>query len=121
MKSSGKYKIIYSDDSKRDLENIGQYIASSLKNPAAATRIVMRIMDDVSRLRDFAHIGSPLWEIAAGGKDYRCMTVENYRVFYRTAGDIVYVVRILYGRRDYMRALFEFPAENTESDEQSKE
>ena len=38
--------------------------------------------------------------------DYRFLVSGNYLSFYRTYGNEVYVDRILYARRDYMRILF---------------
>ena len=38
--------------------------------------------------------------------DYRFLTSENYMVFYRVNGQDVYIDRVLYGRRDYLRILF---------------
>ncbi|MBS5909823.1 MULTISPECIES: type II toxin-antitoxin system RelE/ParE family toxin [Paenibacillus] len=35
--------------------------------------------------------------------DYRC---DNYLIFYRYEDGVVYVVRILYGRRNFIRVLF---------------
>ena len=38
--------------------------------------------------------------------DYRFLVSGNYLAFYRAYGNTVYVDRILYGRRDYLRILF---------------
>lgn len=38
--------------------------------------------------------------------DYRVLVCDNYLIFYRYEDEIVYVIRVLYGGRDYMRVLF---------------
>ena len=101
-----KNKIHYSVEARRDLDDIWDYIVSDLCNPAAAERMVSRIMDDVDQLADFSGIGSPLAAIADTDTDYRYLVTGNYITFYRVQGSDVYVDRILYGRRDYLRILF---------------
>ena len=45
------------------------------------------------------------------GTQFRYLVCGNYTAFYRAEPDAVYVVRILYGRRDFMRILFGEPTE----------
>lgn len=99
-------KIHYSVEARRDLDSIWDYIVSDLCNPAAAARMVDRILDDVDRLADFPGLGSPLSAIADTDTDYRYLITGSYMTFYRAQGNDIYVDRILYGRRDYLRILF---------------
>ena len=101
-----KNKIHYTAESRRDLDAIWDYIASDLQNVSAAERIVNRIMDDVDRLESHAEIGALLSSIADVESDYRFLATGNYLTFYRVYGSDVYVDRVLYGRRDYLRILF---------------
>ena len=101
-----KNKIHYSAESLRDLDGIWDYIVSDLQNPSAAERVVDRIMDDVDRLESHAEIGAPLSSIADIESDYRFLVTGSYLTFYRVRGNHIYVDRVLYGRRDYLRILF---------------
>lgn len=101
-----KHKILYSKESRRDLDEIWDYIASELQNPIAAERIVNSIMDAVDQLADFAEAGAPLTSVADIESDYRFLVTGNYLTFYRVYENKVFVDRILYGRRDYLRVLF---------------
>lgn len=101
-----KHKILYSKESRRDLDEIWDYIASELQNPIAAERIVNSIMDAVNQLADFAETGAPLTSVADIESDYRFLVTGNYLTFYRVYENEVFVDRVLYGRRDYMRILF---------------
>lgn len=101
-----KHKILYSKESRRDLDEIWNYIASELQNPAAAERIVNNIMDAVDRLVDFAEAGASLDSVANVESDYRFLVTGNYLTFYRVYENEVFVDRVLYGRRDYLRILF---------------
>lgn len=101
-----KNKIHYSPESRRDLDDIWDYIVSELQNRSAAERVIDHIMDAVDPLKNFAEMGTPLSSIADIGTDYRFLVSGNYMVFYRVQGNDVYIDRVLYGRSDYMSALF---------------
>ena len=101
-----KNNIRYSAESRRDLDDIWDYIVSELQNRVAAERVVDRILDAVERLKDFAEMGALLSSVADVGGDYRFLVSGNYVVFYRVNGRDVFIDRVLYGRRDYLRVLF---------------
>ena len=90
-----------------DLADIKDYIANDLENPQAAEATAGRITNAIRTLRDHALIGTPLASIADVGGDYRFLVSGNYMIFYRVNGSSVFVDRILYGRRNYLRILFD--------------
>lgn len=106
MQKRMKNKIHYSPESRRDLDDIWDYIVSELQNRFAAEHVVDRIMDAVDQLKNFAEMGTSLSSIADVGTDYRFLVSGNYMVFYRVQDSDVYIDRVLYGRSDYMSALF---------------
>ena len=63
-------------------------------------------MDAVDQLADFAEVGAPLTSVADIESDYRFLVTGNYLTFYRVYENGVFVDRVLYGRRDYLRILF---------------
>ena len=107
-----KNKIHYAPEARRDLDDIWDYIVADLCNPKAAQRTVSRILDAVDALADFPDSGAPLSSVADTDTDYRFLVTGNYLTFYRVQGNDVYVDRILYGRRDYLRILFGEQLEN---------
>jgi len=98
-------RIQYSDESKRDLEQIGDYIAEELKNPGAALKTVNKIQDKIDKLADFPFMGAPLSAIAEVDVDYRILICGKYIAFYRPQGKTILIDRILYGKRDYIAIL----------------
>ena len=94
-------------DAQADLQEIKRYISRDLENPAAALATVKRIMQNVRLLRGQALIGTPLSAVTElrDGADYRYLTSGSYMIFYRTVGTDVYIDRVLYGGRDYLRVL----------------
>lgn len=106
-----KNKIHYSPESIQDLDDIWDYIMMDLYNPDAAENVVNGIMDAIDRLGDHAEMGAPLSSVADIESDYRFVLSGNYMAFYRAEGTDVYIDRILYGRRNYLRILFNIPDE----------
>lgn len=90
-----------------DLTEIKEYISEDLENPIAATSTISKIMEQIRSWGRQALIGTPLSAITDIESDYRFLVSGNYLVFYRAYGAEVYIDRILYGRRDYLRILFD--------------
>ena len=91
----------------KNLENPSEsYIAKNLENPSAAISTVRNITKDIRRLREHSLIGASLSSIADVESDYRFLVTGSYLTFYRVLDNDVYVDRVLYGRRDYLRILF---------------
>ena len=94
-----------------DLLSIKEYISSELENPDAALTTIKKITAAIRGLGTFPDRGAPLSSIIDLHTDYRFIICDSYLAFYRRDGDDVYVVRVLYGRRDYMKILFDIMRE----------
>lgn len=101
-----KNNISYSPEAQNDLDEIWEYISVELCNPQAAENTVNKIMDTVDELKDFSEIGALLSSVTEVESDYRFLISGNYMIFYRVIDKDVYIDRVLYGRRDYLRILF---------------
>lgn len=95
-----------SPNAEKDLYEIKDYIEKILENPQAALSTVAKITKTIRRLREHALIGAPFSAIAKVNSEYRYLVSGNYLVFYRVVDKDVFIDRILYGRRDYLRILF---------------
>ena len=104
-------KLYYSPEALADLDELWEYIYADLENPTAAANTVEGVLKSINKLADFAHAGPLLSSIMELESDYRFLVCGNYIAFYRVADRAVYVDRILYAKRDYMRILFEKPSE----------
>ena len=101
-----KHKVYYAPEAQNDLGEIQEYIESELCDPEAAIGVIFRILDEADKLKDFPDMGIPLSRTIQIETDYRYLISGNYMIFYRHLGDAVYVDRVLYGRRNYLRVLF---------------
>ncbi len=99
--------LLFSEAAQSDLAEIKRYIAEELENPTAALSVIRKILNDVRGLESYSMLGAPLSSIIKIPSDYRFLVSGNYMTFYRVQGSDVFVDRILYGRRDYLRILFE--------------
>lgn len=91
---------------KQDMLDIKLYITHNLGNSIAANNTLARITSELRKLQQHPTWGARLSAIVDIETDYRYLLCGNYMVFYRIAHDAVYVDRVIYGRRDYMRILF---------------
>lgn len=99
-------EIHFSPEALNDLVKIKEYIEEDLLNPSAAVETINKITKSLRILETFPHSGPLLSSIADVNSDYRFVISGNYISFYRVNNDEVYVDRILYSHRDYIRILF---------------
>jgi plasmid stabilization system protein ParE len=104
--------IHYTPEAEGDLVGIKKYIAEDRGNPVAAVNTVTKITKRVRNLEQFPELGTRLSSIIDIDTDYRFLVSENFLAFYRIDGNDVYIIRILYGRRDYTTILFGEPPQN---------
>lgn len=100
------YKLKISPEAKDDLAEINGYISQELCNPQAAVNLISKNTKKIRGLSEHPGIGAPLSSVVDIQTDYRFLVCANYLIFYRYEDGIVFVSRILYGRRDYTRILF---------------
>ena len=100
------YKLKISPEAKNDLAEIKGYISEELCNPQAAVNLVSKITKKIRGLSEHPEIGALIYSVVDIQTDYRFLVCDNYLIFYRCEDGIVFVSRILYGRRDYTRILF---------------
>ena len=100
-------KILISPEAKRDMLEIKEYITEELGSPIASKNVTDKIIKQISRLSDFPKIGASLSSIIDIETNYRFLVCGNYTAFYRYTDETAFVDRILYGKRDFMRILFE--------------
>lgn len=98
-------KIHYSPKSLSDLDDIFDYIAFELKDIIAAENTVNGIIDSISMLKQFSESGSILYLPTDVITIYRYVVSGNYLSFYHLSENEIYIDRIIYGKRDYIKIL----------------
>ena len=100
-------KINISPKAIDDMRDIKKYISDELLNETAAQNLLNDIYSKIERLKEFPLIGSPLFGKVEIQNEYRFLISGNYMIFHRFENDNIYIVRVLYGKSDYMKILFE--------------
>ncbi len=113
-----QYRVDYSPEFLRDLDEIWMYIYGEYKNPDAAERITDGIVNTTEILSAFPYSGQAVF--LPGGMDsgYRMLVFENYVISYRVLQDKVQVARVVHALQDYMRELFPWLNRSGNDDEE---
>jgi toxin ParE1/3/4 len=99
-------KINISPLAQNDLLEIKEYVTNELVNTSAAIKIVKKILDRILELENFPQMGANLSAIVKFDTKYRYLVCDSYLIFYRYEEQSVFVDRVLYAKRDYLKVLF---------------
>ena len=101
-----QYRVEYSPEFQRDLDDIWSYIVSEFKNVDTAERIIDGILDATEILFTYPFSGQQVF--LPGGMDsgHRILVFEAYVIVYRVLHNSVQVVRAVHSSLDYMRVMF---------------
>ena len=102
-----KNRVRYTAQALHDLDEVWDYISFELQNPQAAEKTVNRILDKVDQLVEFAQSGALLSAVSEVMGEERFLVCDSYMIFYHSEKQEVTIDRVLYGRRDYLRVLFD--------------
>lgn len=105
-------EIKFSPEVISDLQQTKTYIAQELCNEQAAVSTVADITKRIRMPADFPKSGTPLSTVVDFETEYRILVCGNYTAFYRIENQTVNIVRVLYGRRNFMQILFGEPNGN---------
>lgn len=110
----------FSPSAQQDLLEIKRYIEEDLRNPTAAESAVQHILQSLHVLNQYAQAGTPLATLTAVNTDYRFITSGNYMSFYRIRQTDIYIDRILYSHRNYLRILLQPAPSDDNSDDEAE-
>ena len=102
-----KHKLHFSKLFLNDLDEIGDYITSEYSSTETALNIIKGIMDSVKPLSDFPNMGQVFFLPDGTDSGYRYVLYKKYITFYKIINDEVFIARVMYQKRDYIRVLFD--------------
>ena len=100
-----KYNIEYSRESKEDLIEIKQYIKYNLQEPEMANKLILKIRKSIKALKNNPEIYTIIDDDVIRKLEIRKLIIDNYIVFYRIKNDTIEIVRIMYGKRNWINLL----------------
>ncbi len=90
-------KVKYSPESISDLQRVVEFVEN--KNPYSARRIAIDLQECVERLKQFPIIGLPVLK-ASDPEQLRDLYVGDYTVRYLITDEVIYILRIWYGKEN---------------------
>ena len=100
-----KYNIEYSMEAKQDLIDIKRYIKYNLQEPNTAQKLITKIKNEIDSLKDNPEMYSVIDDDIIKRFKIRKLVVDNYIVFYRINDENIQIVRVMYGRRNWITLL----------------
>jgi toxin ParE1/3/4 len=100
-----RHRVVVTDDARRDLESIYDYIADT-GSPAQASKVADRLLHLTASLAEYPERGSHPRELAAlGNLEFRQAMLKPWRVIYGVVDRDVVIYLIVDGRRDLQMLL----------------
>ena len=96
-----------SSQAKRDMRDIGDYIAYTLLQPEAAFRLIEGLEKTVESLKLFPKRHGLVREPVLRCDQIRCIPYQKYYIFYKVieTKNIVLIVRVGFNRRNWKEIL----------------
>lgn len=103
------YEIIITPDAEEDLRQLRDYIAGTLEPPITARAFLHMMRGEIQTLKEMPERSRLVDQEPWHSRGVRKLFVKNFIVYYRVAEDAsrVYVMNVIYGKRDQLKALRE--------------
>ena len=101
------YSVRIVKQAQKDMQDIYRYIAEDLQSPGAAYKRILLIDEKIQSLKSNPARFSLVKDDYLASKGFRFCIAKNHLVFFTIREEIstVSVMRVLYGRRDWVRIL----------------
>jgi addiction module RelE/StbE family toxin len=101
------YQLEYLPSAKQDMTDIAAYISHELFDPAAAEKLIAKMVESAELLTEFPYINAIHYSAKPLKKEYRKLIVKNYIMFYWIDEPIkkVIIARVIYACRNYIKLL----------------
>lgn len=96
-------KLRYNPVAISDLEEIKEYISED--NETTAAKIVRELIEKTESLINFPNMGLSLSKKIGIETKYKYLICNQYIIFYIFEDKIISIMRIIHGKRDYLRLL----------------
>jgi addiction module RelE/StbE family toxin len=100
-----KYNVVYSKEARQDLLDLKRYIKYNLQEPNIAKKLTDKIKTEINKLIDNPKLYSIIDDELIKKFEIRKIIIDNYIVFYRVNNNKIEIVRIIYGRRNWINLL----------------
>ncbi len=100
-------QVVITDTARSDLRDIALYLADLSKDKNLAIRFVKELQEKTKILELFPESGAIPRDRVLKSNGYRFLSHKDYLLFYQydKETNIVYIMAIFNGKRDYMRVM----------------
>ena len=99
------YNVEYSEEARQDLLDIKKYVKYNLQESNTAEKLISKLKRTISNLKDNPEIYAIIDNNIIKKFEIRKIVVDNYIIFYRIKYDSIQIVRIMYGKRNWIDLL----------------
>ena len=101
------YKLQFSKQAAADLDETFEYISAALKAPMAAQNLMAKIDRAIHQLTDMPEAHPLFADDTLQMLGYRKLVIDSFIVVYSVnkSNQTIAVVRVFYGRQDYLKHL----------------
>lgn len=105
-----KYRVILTHEASAELIELKNYIAHILKAPDTALRYIRGLRQEIEKLETFPESIAPVDDEPWRSRGIRRKIYKNFYIYYRVekSEKRVYVLNVIYTRRDQLNALLSF-------------
>lgn len=101
-----QYTLHISNQFYNDFDDTYNYIKDVLKNKDAADKLKEKTKETILKLKTFPNIGSILYNYSRTRSIFRYIRIDNYFIFYRIDKSDIYIHKMIYQGRNYMKIIF---------------
>ena len=101
-----KCRVFISEAGIRDIEKMSSEIFSISQDKNITEAYISQLLEKIYKIADFPESGTPLY-FNGYPTDYRYVIYKNYLAFYHISENDLIVDRIVYGKSNYCKILFE--------------
>lgn len=100
-----KYITQYSEEAKQDLIEIKKYIKYNLQEPNIANKLISKIKNAIEDIKNNPEVYAIIDDDFIKKLEIRKIIVDNYIIFYRIKSNTIEIVRVMHGRRNWIKLL----------------
>ncbi len=100
-----KYIAQYSEEAKQDLIEIKRYIKYNLQEPDIVNKLISKIKNAIEDIKNNPEVYAIIDDDFIKKLEIRKIIVDNYIIFYRIKSNTIEIVKVIYGRRNWIKLL----------------
>lgn len=104
MDTNKKYKIHFTKECKREMDNIYDYISKRLYSPNSAKALMKMVEKAIYNLKEMPELHNIIKQYGSLNMEFRRIVIKNYIILYTISEEdkTVNIVHMYYGKSNYI-------------------